>query len=127
MDPQQQVKLERKLEALKRREQRLRQHRDTAEREIVELEAEQKKLEKRLAAVQGPVGKVRVTDHAVLKYLERVEGVDVERARRSLVDEETATRIKQLRSGTFPRDGYRLKVRDGTVVTVLPPKKERSS
>lgn len=36
----------------------------------------------------------RVSDHAVLRYLERVEGIDVERVRRLMLSETIATALE---------------------------------
>lgn len=61
-----------------------------------------------------------ITDHAVVRYLERIEGLDIEAVRRRIADE---TVIEAARS--FPRccvpvgQSHRCVVQDGAVVTVL--------
>lgn len=61
---------------------------------------------------------VDVSDHAVLRYLERVEGVDVAAVRRRIA---AAVRISERHEGVSGvlHGGLRYKIRDGVVVTVL--------
>lgn len=63
--------------------------------------------------------RVVVTDHAVLRYLERIEGVDVARIRRRI---EKLTRIAIDHDGASAVvvDGVRYKICDDHVVTVVP-------
>lgn len=66
---------------------------------------------------------VRVSDHAVIRYLERVLGIDVDEIRKQMVPENTAQMAAALRYGRFPVQafrGYRLIVREGVVCTVIP-------
>lgn len=62
--------------------------------------------------------RIPVSDHAVLRYLERVQGVDVERIRR-----EIGARVDQavdLGACGIIIEGYSYKIEDGVVTTVLP-------
>ncbi|CUH68009.1 hypothetical protein TG4357_03337 [Thalassovita gelatinovora] len=57
-----------------------------------------------------------VTDHAVIRYLERVEGMDIEVIRRQIgrtVDEA----VRRGAAGTVA-GGFCYKIKDGTVVTI---------
>lgn len=66
-----------------------------------------------------------VSDHAVLRYLERVEGVDIEAIRRKLTVEgiDTAARIgcNLVKLG----DGTRLRLVGDTAVTCLGKRKKK--
>ncbi len=64
--------------------------------------------------------KIVITDHAVVRYLERVIGVDVDALKREIVNEETAkiiNRLKTLKISTPTQ--AKLVVVDKTVVTVV--------
>lgn len=63
-----------------------------------------------------------VTEHALLRYLERVYGIDLEETKRTMLDDGVADLIKQFKSGKIPSNGCRLIVKDCVVVTVEPPK-----
>lgn len=61
-----------------------------------------------------------VTDHAVLRYLERVMGLDVEAIRETMLTEENKAWISQFRDGKFPiGGGHFAKAVNGVVVTIL--------
>lgn len=61
----------------------------------------------------------RVSDHALLRYLERAKGVDVEAARAEILTTEHAMAIKAGAVGITIGRVY-LPVRNGCVVTVIP-------
>jgi hypothetical protein len=60
---------------------------------------------------------VHVTDHAVLRYLERAHGLDVEAIRAHLAGR--ALTGAQLGAAAVVVDGIKLVLRDTTVVTVI--------
>lgn len=62
----------------------------------------------------------QVSDHAVLRYLERAYGLDVE-AIRAEMNTPVLTVAEAFGCGTVVgKHGVRLLIRDGTVTTVLP-------
>lgn len=64
---------------------------------------------------------VQVSDHAVLRFLERVRGIDVEAVRAEMRCQAVKV-ADQFGCATVKRaDGFRLILRNGSVVTVLPP------
>lgn len=61
-----------------------------------------------------------VTDHAVLRYLQRVKGIDIEAVRDEILAHDAAGLIDQLGNAKIPiGNGCRIVVEDYTVVTVL--------
>lgn len=65
-----------------------------------------------------------ITDHALVRYLERVEGVDVESIRRYLLTENvrvaaSMTDATGARSTVVHPDGFRLVLQGGKVVTCM--------
>lgn len=67
-----------------------------------------------------------ITDHAILRYLERSYGLNVDAIRA-----EMATPVVELASGfgcgtVVGRNGCRLIIRDGIVATVLPKRRGRN-
>jgi hypothetical protein len=59
-----------------------------------------------------------VSEHALLRYIERFMGVDLELVRRAILTENAVKMIKFAKSGKINTDGRRLVVKNGTVVTV---------
>ena len=70
-----------------------------------------------------PAQAVTVSDHALVRYIERVLGVDVEQIRAEMLPPDAAAGLRRLGSGRYPMRGpdgpYHVVVKDGTVVTVL--------
>ncbi|MEY9358989.1 hypothetical protein ABH994_001710 [Bradyrhizobium yuanmingense] len=68
---------------------------------------------------------LRVCDHALLRFIERVGGLDVEGLRRHLAEslDRAAGAAEQLgaREMTIAADGFHYVVTKGVVVTVLTP------
>jgi hypothetical protein len=64
---------------------------------------------------------VKVSDHAVLRYLEHVKGINVKTIRQELLAEGRSKVIKELRTCKVPINGsgFRLVARNGLIVTVL--------
>ncbi len=63
---------------------------------------------------------VKISDHAVLRFLEHCCGLDVAKVRAAMVSDGRAEMIRGMRSGKVPaQSGARLVVRDGLVVTVI--------
>lgn len=60
-----------------------------------------------------------VSEHALLRYFERVLNFDLDKIKRDLMPEGVEKAIKTMGSGTFPTTTHRLKVKNGIVVTVL--------
>lgn len=61
-----------------------------------------------------------VTEHALLRYIERFMSVDLESVRRAILTDQAVKLIKFTRTGKINTDGRRLIVKNGTVVTVEP-------
>jgi len=95
-------------------------------REINQLIRNVKDIESNIQTLKAKkisINSITVTEHAILRYLERVEGVDIERVKKDIVDGETLKRIQTLGPGYYPRTvdeiPFRIRVKDNAVVTVL--------
>ncbi|TQV82837.1 hypothetical protein [Aliikangiella coralliicola] len=63
---------------------------------------------------------VGITDHAVLRYLERVKGLDVAEIKKQILDENMEMIIEKMGNGKYPVcNGVKAVVKDKTVVTVI--------
>ena len=59
-----------------------------------------------------------VTEHALLRYFERVLGYDLDAVSRGLLTEQAVAMIAVMPNGKIPSVGCRLVVKDGVVVTI---------
>lgn len=68
---------------------------------------------------------IRITDHAVLRYLERVRGLDVDAVRREIA---VACRIAEKHPGASAvlSAGFRFTIRADAVVTVAPKHEDKA-
>ncbi len=60
-----------------------------------------------------------VSEHALLRYLERIMGINLEDIKHEILNDKVASSIKMLGNGTYPVEEYKIVVKDGVVVTVL--------
>lgn len=59
-----------------------------------------------------------VTDHALLRYMERVMGIDVERVRKEIMTEERKAVIKS-GCNSFTSNGFRYVLKNRAIITIL--------
>lgn len=79
------------------------------------------RVDKEIAALHAEkLAQPIVTEHAILRWLERVEGMDIEAVKTRMLTPQVLEYIANLGTGAFPigRDNIRLRVKNGTVVTV---------
>lgn len=61
-----------------------------------------------------------VSEHAMLRYFERVLGYDLEEVKSRIINEKIRNQIETVgNSGTFPNDGFRVRLEKGVAVTIL--------
>lgn len=62
-----------------------------------------------------------ITEHAILRYLERVEGFDMEKVKASILPNDVKTQIKAFNgNGKYPiGSGFQIVVKDGSIVSVV--------
>ncbi len=77
------------------------------------------KTQQALSRVNAGESALRASDHAILRYLERVKGVDVEAAKAEMLADKMEEQALEFHSGEFPSaDGsHYLNVKDFVVVT----------
>ena len=81
-----------------------------------------RRLRRHLGYARNPRKKGFITDHALLRYLERIDGIDVEGIREKLDSEE----LRKLSAendgeGKFTLNGVRFTIAGGYVVSVAKP------
>lgn len=71
-------------------------------------------------ALPYEVDGVRITDHAIVRFLERVHGLNLNEVRRQMTSNGVGELIRTLKSGRFPLgNGAKLVVQDSVVITVV--------
>ena len=96
-------------------------------KEIEEKQIEASKLKRELGKIKQQIenlkskdnGKIIITEHALLRYIERVLGINLNELQQRILDESDMKTIRSLGNCTYPKDGFKLKIKDGKVLTVL--------
>ena len=79
-----------------------------------------KTLQEQITALEANSKEPIVSEHALLRYIERVYGIDLDELRGKILNPQTKEWIEQFGSGKIPSDGCRLIVKNRVVVTVEP-------
>ncbi len=103
--------------------------------EIGELKRDKEKAEAALTSARAEATKIKksihdltqkkdpiVTEHAILRYLERIEGIDLEEVKKKILTDKVKGFIEQLPNGVFPVVGlknFKIKVKNRVVITIL--------
>lgn len=116
-DSEERKQLEKRITALKAERESKREVYYRARSDFDDCDAEVVKLQNRLEALKPKA--IKVSDHAVLRYLERKAGLDIEAIRKSILESELPSMVAALGgSGKFPINGYQVVLKDFTVVTI---------
>jgi len=96
---------------------------ELAKRRNIEYEIHHKKQalrasNKRIERIKGE-SELIVTNHALLRYFERVKGFDMEEVKKEILTEEVLRLHKELGSGKFPNEGFHVVIVNNVVKTVL--------
>ena len=76
------------------------------------------RVESAIASLQSQ--QIIMTEHAMLRYLERVKGIDFTELCQQVITEQLKTQIKTLGDGKYPiGDGYRVVVKNNAILTVV--------
>lgn len=85
------------------------------------LAAQVKSLENQIKTLTGKT--VVVSEHAIVRYMERVHGIDLDQIKNEIVGRDHKT--LKLPSGQYKTNGHKFRVKNGVVVTVITDDKER--
>ncbi|HJV75369.1 MAG TPA: hypothetical protein VJ654_14175 [Noviherbaspirillum sp.] len=77
-----------------------------------------KQLEAKIRELQESSAEPIVSEHAMLRWLERANGLSLDAIREVILGDGTADMIKFMKNGKLKKDGFTLIVKNNTVVTV---------
>lgn len=89
-----------------------------AERIIADLKARLAEVRAEIARRMRPSPEPRISDHALLRYMERVMGVDVDAVRSEILNEKIKAALK-MGATAVTVNGVKMIAKEGTIVTVL--------
>jgi hypothetical protein len=86
--------------------------------EVAQMEATRRSLLAEVERRSRPAEDVRITDHALLRYVERVFGIDIDALKREILTDGVA-RCIELGASTITVKGIQFRVKDRSIVTVI--------
>lgn len=101
------------------------------ELQITENSKEKSKLQSSLNEIKSKIesidkkiemlrSDVVLSEHAILRYIERCMGIDLNTVKQEIIDEKTKDTIKKLGDGHYPlKSGGKIIVKDNVIVTVI--------
>lgn len=107
--------LEASVEALKTQEAQIK-------RELSSKRMDMNHLKQRIENLAKKHDGVTVSEHAIIRYIERVMGINIEQIAEKILPEKELNYIQQLGNGHYPvnHGEFKIVVKDGVVITVLP-------
>lgn len=119
------VKDHEELKSLQTQRERLQGSINELRGQATEINTALAKKKSKLADINEKIKRISekdiiITEHAILRYIERVIGIDIEDLKKRILDDETKEAIKKLGgSGTYPaKEGHKVVLKKGSVVTV---------
>ena len=119
LEKSQEIKgLESQLKILSGRAKAKKEEFISAQKEYNQMVNSEKQLKDKIEALQKPK-ELRVTEHAILRYLERVNKIDLKEIEKAILTPELIKMTEVLgKNGKFPINDFNIVIRDGSVVTV---------
>lgn len=105
------IKQKSEIDLIKRERQLINERLSVAERNLRNTEEELKKLK--------TGNKIIVSEHAVLRYLERTTELDLKAVENEILSEEVVSQYKTLGNGKYPvSNGCKAVIKDNVVLTI---------
>lgn len=88
----------------------------SADRALKKLKALKQKLADHAQSSAVPI----VSEHALLRYIERIHGIDIEEVRKRILTPTTIQAARVVKSGAFPLEcGGRAVIKNNTIVSIV--------
>lgn len=89
------------------------------QRELATLNEKIKGMQTRIDELTSDEKDPVVSEHAILRYLERIKGMDISAIKEEILDEKTIANIKFIKcNGKIKRNDFNLVVKDNIIVSI---------
>jgi DNA gyrase/topoisomerase IV subunit A len=99
--------------------EKLTQEKKALQNEIALKEKQLKKYKDELESLKKNSNEVIVSEHAIIRYLQRIYKLDLEKLEDEILTDDIKEKIKMFGSGSYNSDDFGIKVVDNIVVTVF--------
>ena len=90
-----------------------------SEKKVREIQAKLTSVEQQIKQLSAAEADIIISEHAYLRYFTRVLGFDLEKIKEEILSPKIENAIHTLKSGVFPSEGFKLKVKNKTIVTLI--------
>lgn len=98
----------------------LRESSKAAQRAFSDAQSQLASVNAQIESMRSASKEIVVSEHAILRYLERVKGLDLDSIRKEIISEETSIMAKAMGNGSYPiHNGFKVVIKDMTVVSVV--------
>lgn len=104
--------LQLEYKALQESQSRLKMEIETKCRQIQEVEG-------KIQTLKGSHETIIISEHAIIRYLERVYGLDLEKIRQEILPPPIAIQAKTIGNGRYGVMGHTVLIKDNVAITVL--------
>lgn len=110
--------LQSKVSRLKEKYQILKEEITFKQKESNQIQQEIKKLELKIENFNNSKDTI-VSEHAILRYLERVKGLDIKAIEKEILSEEVLNLINTLGpNGSYPNNNFKVRLKNNIVTTI---------
>lgn len=79
-----------------------------------------KSIEEQIKSIEKKGNKVKISEHAIVRYFERVRGFDISEIEKEILTEEVLKLIDALGgSGTYPNKEFKVVMKNNMVTTIM--------
>jgi len=94
----------------------LRKEKSFVDQNISLKEKQKKEIMKKISSLKEK--DINVSEHAMLRYIERVIGIDLNDIKSKILTDDIRTKIETFGNGTYSNEEFKVIVKDNTIVTV---------
>lgn len=116
----------RTIKALVSQIKKLRSEADSLKIEVVTKQKELDLKKKRIISIQNTIDginsskELKVSEHAIVRYFERVKGFDIADIENDILSEEVLSMVESLGgTGGYPNKDFKVLIKDYTVTTIV--------
>lgn len=86
--------------------------------QLADYSQQMREMNEEIDKLTGKPG-IKVSEHCLLRYLERVKGIDIHELEREILCEQVLGLVESLGvNGTFPAAGFSVVLKNGTAITI---------
>lgn len=104
--------LQLEYKAFQESQSRLKMEIETKRRQVQEVE-------EKIQTLKGAHETIIISEHAIIRYLERVYGLDLEKIRQEILPPPIAAQAKTIGNGRYSITGHTVIIKDNVAITVL--------